>query len=196
MPEKVHEFIFVPMTDDDMLTTGVDLAQACIDIQRITVRKKKAMESFKHRLKALEEKREQLSEQLKKGGSDQHLECQKEYDRAAGIAYFYIDGQEVKQRPMTGEELQQPSVFEGGQGADNGTNPGPPIVDDGMEVFCECGAQLDDPEQICPECGAAPDGFEALVNTASQNPPDESTFFGGNAEAIEEHVDRESGRRA
>ena len=187
MPEKTYEFIFVPYSADDMLATGVDLAQACIDIQRITARKKKAMDSFKHRLKALEEKREQLSEQLQRGGADQHLECQKEYDRQAGIAYFYIDGQEVKQRPMTGEEMQQPSVFEqhavedGGDPPTmvDGTNPGPPIVYDGMEISCDCGAQLDDPEQICPECGAEPDDFEALVNTASDNLPEEATFIGG-----------------
>ncbi len=152
--EKAHEMVTVPFTDAEFFEMANKLARACVDINRVQARKKKAADAFKARLSGLEDIRDQASEQLKAGGVTQMMECDIERLHAEGVARLYVEGQLVKERPLSGEELQQPGVFDG-------TNPGPPIIDDGLEVFCDaCGAQVEVDDEYCTECGAdlAPDG--------------------------------------
>ena len=160
--EKSVELVKVLFTETELLEMGAELARVCAAIGELEEQKKASAKEFKDLIDGKVEVREALVKNLRSGAHEIEMECTVVRDYEAGEVIFYHTGEEVKRRPMTGDEREQPGLFQGAEDA-GGEMEAPPeyppedIVDQNYKgsdepVFCErCGEQIDGGE--CEHCG-------------------------------------------
>lgn len=107
---KVVKNLPCKLTESELKDFGRRLAVKCEDINAEESRQKDHKSEMKARLDGMESERAQLAIVVRRQEEQRDVECDETFDYEAGKVFITRNdtGEEIRNRPMTTEERQQP----------------------------------------------------------------------------------------